>query len=385
MARIYLDHNATTPIDPRVRAAMLRVLDEDFGNPSSVHAEGRRARQAVEAARAEIARLVAAAPEDVILTSGGTEADQLGVRALAAIARGRDPARRRVVTTRLEHPAVVGAVEQLAAGGAVEVTFVAAEADGRVDPARVAAALGPDVALVCVMAANHEVGTLQPVEEIARAAHAAGALVHVDLVQAAGKIALDVGALDADAAALSAHKLGGPKGAGALVVRRGLVVPPLLGGGHQERERRPGTENVPGVVGFGEAARLAREEGLASFAAVATLAARLEAGLVALGARVHGAGAPRVGNTVSAAFPGCPGDLVVESLDLAGVAASTGAACTSGRRAPSPVLLAMGLDRARAAEAVRFSLGRSTTAAEVDAVLALLPAIVARVRAAVSD
>jgi cysteine desulfurase len=385
MARIYLDHNATTPIDPRVRAAMARVLDEDFGNPSSVHAEGRRARQAIEAARAEIARLVSAASDDVILTSGGTEADQLGVRALAAIARARDPARRRVVTTRLEHPAVLGAVEQLAASGAIDVTLVAPEPDGRVDPERVAAALGPDVALVAMMVANHEVGTLLPVAEVARAARAVGALVHADLVQAAGKIALDVGALDVDAAALSAHKLGGPKGAGALVVRRGLVVPPLLGGGHQERERRPGTENVPGIVGFGEAARLARVEGLAAAPQVAALAARLEAGLVALGARIHGAGAERVGNTVSAAFPGCPGDLVVESLDLAGVAASTGAACTSGRRAPSTVLLAMGLDRARAAEAVRFSLGRSTTAAEIDALLALLPAIIARVRAAVSD
>lgn len=379
MPRIDFDHNATTRLDPRVRDAMLPFLGEVYGNPSSPHEEGRRARDAVERARAEVAALVGGAPAGVVFTSGGTEADQLGIigAARAARAAGR-PAR--VVSSALEHPAVHGALRALAAEG-FEVVTVAADAVGRIDPAGVARALGPGAALAAFALANHELGNVYPVGAYAEAAHRAGAVVHCDAVQAAGKAPLDAAALGLDLVAVSAHKIHGPKGAGALWIRPGVEVAPLTHGGHQERGMRPGTENVAGAVGLGEAARLARVDA-GGMAQVRRLRDRLEAGLRAAGARVHGDPDARLPNTVNCAFSGAAGEIVVMAIDLEGVAASTGAACTSGSIDPSPVLLALGQPRDQAAEAVRFSLGRDNTEAEVDQVLTLLPGIVRRIRAA---
>jgi cysteine desulfurase len=350
-----------------------------WGNPSSVHAVGRRARAAVESARKQVAALVGGDSEEIVFTSGGTEADHLAIRGLAGAAA---PGRTQVISTRLEHPAVLGALEALAAGGA-EVTFLPVGPDGQLDPAALAGALRDDTALVTIAAANHELGNLYPVPALAAAARARGALVHSDAVQAAGRVPLDVRALGVDALSLSAHKLGGPKGVGAVWLRRGVVPRPLLPGGHQERERRGGTENVLGIVGFGEACRLARERLPAQAARAAALRDRLEALLLQIpGARRHGDAGARVPGTANLGFSGAPGELVVIGLDLEGVAVSSGAACTSGTMAPSPVLLALGLPPAQAREAVRFSVGPGNSEADIDRAAALAAAVVARVRAA---
>jgi len=373
--RIYLDHNATTPLVAPARAAMTAALDVG-GNPSSIHAEGRSARDRIEVARHHIAALVGGATDEIVFTSGGTEADCLGVVGLARAARraGR-PAR--VLLPPIEHPAVTGAARALADDG-FAVETVGVDADGRIDPDDLARRLAGGGAVLAFAAANHELGTVQDVAALAAAAHAAGWLVHVDAVQAAGKQPLAPVAAAADTVAVSAHKLGGPKGVGALWVRRGTDLAPAWPAGHQERERRPGTENVVGIAGFGAAAA---EADPSRFAAVAGLAAHLEAGLSGLDdVVIHGRGAPRVGNTINARFVGALGEAIVIALDLAGVATSTGAACTSGSVAPSPVLLALGLTPDEAREAVRFSMGVSNTPEEIDRVLSLLPPIVKRAR-----
>jgi cysteine desulfurase len=373
--RIDLDANATTPLHPAVRAVMAAALGE-HGNPSSLHEAGRRARDRVERARAEVAALVGGG--DVVFTSGGTEADALGVvgGARAAVATGRP---RRVVTSPLEHPAVKGAAAALAREG-FEIAVVPCDAAGRIDPAAVADALAPGAALASFALANHELGNLYDVAAFAAAARAAGVLVHCDAVQAAGKVALDAGALGVDLLSLSAHKIQGPKGIGALWVRRGVDVAPIVGG-HQERGRRAGTENLLGIIGFGEAARVSRETSPVSWARVAALRDRLEEGALAIpGSRLHGHRAVRIGNTLNLGFAGAPGDIVMSALDLEGIACATGAACSSGSVEPSPVLLALGLPRAEAAEGVRFSLGGWTTAEEIDLTLAVLPALIERIR-----
>jgi cysteine desulfurase len=383
MRRIYLDHNATTRLHPDARAEMAPFLDEEFGNPSSIHAAGRAARDAVERARERVARLIGAGRDEIVLTSGGTEGNNLAIRGAAEAARSASvdgEGRVRVLVSPVEHPSALGAAEALRARG-FTVEQLRVDGAGRVDPAELERRLAGDVALVSVQLANHETGVVQPIAALAEVAHARGAWLHSDVVQAAGKLALDVRALGVDAATLSAHKLYGPKGAGAIYVRGGRALAPLALGGHQERERRPGTENVAGVVGFGAACELARAHGAEWSAHVARLRDRLEAGLVALGARSNG-GEPRVANTSSVAFAGADGESIVINLDLAGVQVSMGAACTSGSVEPSPVLLALGQPREQAREAVRFSLGRENTEEEIDAVLAMLPAIVARVRAA---
>ena len=369
-----MDYNATSPLGAEARQAVLEALDEP-GNPSSIHAEGRRARDRVEEARRAVAGLVGGAPDEIVLTSGGTEADALGIVGLALAGRraGR-PAR--VVTTAVEHPAVKGA-----AAGLTELGFSVEEAsagpDGRVDLSDLATRCAAGGAVLAIGAVNHELGTVQDIAAAAAIARAAGLALHVDAVQAAGRMPLAPWTALADTVAISGHKLGAPKGIGALWVRRGVDVASPWPGGHQERARRPGTENVAGIAGLGAAAAAADP---ARWAAVAPRAARLEAGLVALGARVHGAAAPRIGNTINAAFPGARGESIVIALDLAGVATSTGAACTSGSVRPSPVLLALGLPPEQAREGVRFSLGPENTDEEIDHVLAILPAIVARAR-----
>jgi cysteine desulfurase len=355
--RIYLDFNATTPLVPEARAAIADALAA-VGNPSSIHAEGRAARDRVERARAQVAALLGRPREEVVFTSGGTEANALGVLGLAALVERRGGPRV-VATTPLEHPSLRGPIAALVARG-WEVRLVPAPLAG--------------VGLVALAAVNHELGTLADPAVVAEA-RAAGALVHIDAVQAAGKLPLP--ALVADAVAISAHKLGGPQGAGALA--SALDLAPTSEGGHQERGRRPGTENTLGIVGFGAAAAVADPAG---WPAVAALGERLERGLLALpDVRIHGADRPRIGGTINAGFAGALGESIVIALDLAGVAVSTGAACTSGSVQPSPVLLGLGLPPERAREGVRFSLGKTTTAAEIDHVLGLLPAILVRARA----
>lgn len=368
--RIYLDFNATAPLGPRVRAAMTHAM-ADPGNPSSIHAEGRRARDHVERARDQVARLIGRPREQVVFTSGGTEGNALGVLGLAAVAERRGLPRV-VAVAAIDHPSLRGAVAALVARG-WQLRPIGVTGAGALEIGAAGAITG--VGLVAIAAVNHELGTVADSRVIA-AARAAGALVHVDAVQAAGKLAL--AQVDADALVLSAHKLGGPQGIGALAIAHddGL---PLIDAGHQERGRRPGTENMLGIVGFGAAAEDADP---ATWTQVTALGDRLEAGLCAIAAvRIHGAGAPRIGGTVNAGFEGARGESIVIALDLAGIAASTGAACTSGSVQPSPVLLALGLSPDRAREAVRFSLGRTTTAAEIEAVLERLPAIVTRARA----
>ena len=356
MARIYLDHNATTPLGAAARAAMLAALDEP-GNPSSLHAEGRRARELVERARDAVARAVGGRREEIVFTSGGTEANNLALRLGG-----------RVVISAVEHPSVDGA----AGPGARRVRV---DREGRVDLDELATLVADGPAtLVSVQLANHEIGVVQDLPGIVAVARRHGARVHTDAVQALGKLSVDVRALGVDALTLSAHKIGGPKGAGALWLRDGIDVESLLRGGHQERERRPGTENVVGIVGFG-AASAALGGGAA--AEQGALRDRFEAGARALGGRVAGAGAPRVPNTSYVAFDGVAGELLMQALDLEGVSVSTGAACSSGSLEPSPVLRAIDFP-----EGIRVSVGAGNTADEIDRVLALLPALLERIRRA---
>ena len=373
---LYFDHNATTPLRPEVLAAMTTALRNLVGNPSSVHASGRAARAAVEDARVEVAALVGATADDVVFTSGGTEANALAIEGLL---RGQAKQGRplHVVTSPLEHPSVLAA---LLARGA-EVSFVAVGAKGEITQEALAAALRPDTALVSLAHANHELGNVYDIAALARVARSAGAAFHTDAVAAAGKVALDLNALGVDALTVSAHKIHGPKGVGAVCLRRGARFEPPAGGGHQERERRAGTENVAGIVGFGAAARLARADLQSEAARVAALRDRLAARLLAIpGARLHGDSARLLPGTLNVGFQGAAGQLVCAALDLEGVSASTGAACTSGSLAPSAVLTALGLSRAEAAEAVRFGLGRDNDEAAVERLAELLPTLVERAR-----
>jgi len=380
---IYLDHNATTPVRREAQEATSRALSELPGNPSSVHAAGRQARAAVEGARAEVASLVGVTPEELVFCSGGTEGDNWAIRSLARLARARS-GRSHLVSSRLEHPAVQETVLALASEG-FSITWLAPLADGNLRVEDLTAAVGPTTALVSLAAANHELGNVYPVSAFARVAHAAGALFHTDAVQAAGKIPLALSRDEIDAATFSSHKLYGPKGVGAVYMRRTLDPDPLLIGGHQERERRAGTENLPGIVGFGVAARAAAGELAREEARLAALRDELERGLLALpGARRHGPPpcSPRLAGTLNVGFDDVPGQLLAVSLDLEGICVSTGAACTSGSLRPSPVLLALGLPEAAAAEGVRLSLGRGTTREEILHVLTTFPTVLERIRAA---
>ena len=362
MDRIYLDHNATTPLDPRVLEAMLPLLRDGVGNASSIHWFGQRARAALDDARGEVAALIGASPAEIVFTGSGTEADNTALRGVAGLAR--EP-RRKIVCTAVEHHAVLNTARALAEEGfAVEMARVGG--DGRVDLADLEARVDESTALVAVMLANNETGVLQPVAEVARLARAKGALVHCDAVQAAGKVAVDVRALDVDLLALSAHKIYGPQGVGVLYARRGARLRPLLRGGAQERNRRAGTENVAGIAGLGEAARLARAELGGQAERLAARRDRLEQRLLALPGAVRNGEGPRVPNTTNVSFAGVDAESLLMALDLMGLAVSTGAACAAGAVEPSHVLRAMGLPMARVQASLRFSLGRSTTDAEVD-------------------
>jgi cysteine desulfurase len=376
---IYLDHNAITPMRPEAIAAVRAAL-EVFGNPSSVHAAGRAAREVLDRARAQVAAAVGAAPADIVFTSGATESAAIALRGVLA---GAPPGRRRLVVTSVEHPCVLSLARALERNG-TPLTVVPVDRRGLVDPTRFREALGPDVALACAMRANNETGVLLPVPELAAAAREAGAPFFCDAVQAVGKIPLDMRTLGADLVALTGQKFGGPRGAGALWVTPGLPLA-ALAGGEQERGRRPGTENLPGVAGLGAAieAACARREEEAS--RVAALRDRLEAGLLAAvpGARVNGAGAARLPATASVTFEGCDAEALLMAMDVDGICASAGSACHSGSTEPSGVLLALGLSDAEARSTIRFSLGWTTTAEDVEAALRIVPPLVERVRRAI--
>jgi cysteine desulfurase len=377
--RVYLDHNATTPVRAEVAEAMTRILREVHGNPSSVHAEGAAARREVERAREQVASLLGFAPAEIVFTAGATEANNT---ALLSVAASRPDGRRHVVATAVVHPSVEAALERLEARGH-PVTRVSVDRSGRVVPEAVAAALRDDTALVSVIFANNETGVIQPLEEIAALAHARGAWVHTDATQAVGKHPLDATA-GCDLLSMSAHKLGGPKGVGCLAVRAALPFAPYSHGGPQERRRRGGTENTAGVVGLGVACALARDEGEARRAEYAQLRDRLWEGIAAKVPGVVRNGDPEhvLCNTLNVSFLDTPGEVVLQALDLEGVAASAGAACASGSITPSHVLVAMGLSPEEARGTLRLSVGHGNDASQVDRVLALLPDLVERARAA---
>lgn len=383
---IYLDYNATTPIDPAVLDAMLPYLGADFANASSIHSPGQRARVAIDQARESVAALIGAKPAEIVFTSGGTEADNLAIfGTICGAGAAFGTARKHVITTSIEHHAVLQSCQALEKQG-VDVTSLPANTtagEGVVDQESVREALRPETALISVMHANNELGTIQPVEEVAQVARAAGVPFHCDAVQSAGKLPLDVKAIGADLLSISAHKFYGPKGAGALYVRSGLRIEPMFRGGQHERGLRPGTENVAGIVGMGKAAELARAHLAEDAARISELRDRFEAALCERipNIRVNGAGAPRVANTTNITFPGASGESLVIALDLQGIACATGAACSSGAIEPSHVLLAVGLSEEAARSSVRFSLGRMTMAAEIDRAIAIIPAVVERLRA----
>jgi len=374
--RIYLDHNATAPLRPEVRAALVEFLGPP-ANPSSAHREGARARAALETARAEVAALIGAAPAEIVFTSGATEANNLALRgALAA-----DPAAG-LVTSAVEHASVLDTARALAAEGR-PLAIVPVDGEGRVAAPDVVAAVAPATRLVTLGLANGEVGAVAPVAEVAAALRGRHTLIHTDAAQAAGRLLLDVRALGVDLLSLSAHKLGGPTGVGALWVRRGLRLRPELTGGPQERQHRAGTENVAGIVGFGVAARLARSELSDAAARMHALVDRLWTGLRARLPDVVRNGpvtGPRLPNTLNLSVPGCTGESLMVLLDLAGIAVSVGSACAAGAAEPSHVLRAMGRDAEAARGGLRVSLGPATSAADVERVLDVLPGLVAQVR-----
>lgn len=368
----YLDHNATTPLDPRVLEAMLPYLRGPYANPSSLHRAGRAARDAVEAARAQVAAFVGAEPAEVVWTSGGSEANNLAIKGMAGAVPGL-----RVLYGASEHPAVMEAAEALRATGVpVEAIPVDARGQVRADALQARLAAGPPC-LVSLMRANNETGVIQDLAPLAAAVHAARGWLHSDAVQAAGKLELDMAALGADLLSFSSHKLYGPKGIAALVRRAHVPLLPQVHGGPQERGLRGGTENVAAIVGFGLACELAAAERAQRSAHTRALRDRLEAGLAALpGVEIFAAGAERLPNTVQFALAGWEGEALLMQLDRRGFAVSSGSACASGRGEPSHVLLAMGVPRERAFGAVRVSLGKDNTPDEVDAFLAALGAIV---------
>jgi cysteine desulfurase len=384
MREVYADHAATTRVVPGALAAMAPFLGAAFGNASSAHRRGEAAREAVEQARGEVAALVGALPEEIVFTATGSEANNLALKGvLSGLDGGRANVRRRLVVSAIEHPSVLETARHLESRG-FPLTVVPVGTDGLVDPECVARALGDDVALVSVMWVNNEVGTIQPVREIAARAHAAGALFHCDAVQAAGRLPIAVSELGADLLSLAGHKLGGPPGAAALYVRRRLRLVPLVHGGRQERSRRAGTEDLAALAGLGAAARRARQR-LAEGepARLASLGERLCSGLLATcpQTRLNGDDARRVPVIVNLCFRGVDGEALLHELDREGISVSTGSACSAASPGPSHVLTAMGLPPAEAHASVRFSLGEGNDEADIDWILEATPAAVARLRA----
>lgn len=378
LQRVYLDNNATTRLDDAVLEAMIPVLHGCYGNASSTHTFGQEARTVVEEARRSVAALLNADTRDVVFTCGGTEADNT---ALWGVFRSGYRPGNHIVTTRIEHPAILQTCKAIESAGG-EVTTVPVGISGRVDPEAVEAAITDRTTMVSVMLANNETGVIQPVEEIAKITRARGIVLHTDAVQAVGKIPVDVKRLDVDLLSLSAHKFHGPKGVGAMFVRNGVKLTPLMTGGAHERKRRAGTENTPGIVGLGVAARLAAEKLGEMSGRVASLRDRLESGIREKvgGVRVNGDTSGRLPNTTNLAFKGIEGEAAVIALDLEGVAVSTGAACSSGSIEPSHVLVSIGLRPEVVQGSLRFSVSRLTTEDEVEHALATVAAVMARLR-----
>jgi cysteine desulfurase len=381
MPRVYLDHAATTPVDPEVAEAMARVYRDVQGNPSSIYAEGRAARALVDEAREQVAEAIGAQPAEIVFTSGGTEADNLAIRGAL---RARRDERDGLVTVATEHHAVLDTARDLAEHAHVRLTVLPVDGDGRVTAHAVAAALDDRTSLVSVMHANNEIGTLQPIAEIGAVCRERGVTFHSDAVQSVGALAFDVRKIPVDLVSLNAHKFYGPKGVGALYVRRGTRVATMQTGGGQEKGRRTGTENVAGIVALGVAMRIATARREAESPRQAALRDRIIDGVVARlpDARVTGHRTERLPNNASFVFPGADGTSLVAALDMAGFSVSSGSACTSGDTEPSHVILALGIDRETAKGSLRVTVGRSTSEADVDAFLAALPQVVARVRGA---
>ena len=377
--RVYFDYNATTPPAPEVTEAVVRVTRDTFGNASSVHHFGQQAKAAIDEARSAVASLINADPSELVFTGGGTEADNFAVRGAADALEATG--RKHLVASAIEHEAVLNTLRALARRG-WRTTLLPVDESGIVAPDRLREAITADTAIVSVMHANNEIGTIQPVRELAAIAHEHGALMHTDAVQSAGKIAIDVRALGVDLLSLSAHKFNGPKGAGALWIKRGTRIHPILTGGKHERNRRAGTENVPAIAGLGVAARLAAGKLADQDARVGALRDRLEEGILrgVPGTVVNGARTSRVPNTTNISFDHVEAESLLIALDLDGVAVSTGSACSSGSLEPSHVLRAMGLPAHRTQNSLRFSLGLFSTDEEVDRVVEILPRLVDKLR-----
>jgi cysteine desulfurase len=377
--RVYLDHAATTPVDPEVAEAMARVLREVPGNPSSIYAEGRRARALVDRAREEVAAAMGADPSEIVFTSGGTEADNLALRGVLTARKSEGDG---IVTSSIEHHAVLDTAEDLERHAHVRVTVVGVDRHGRVDPGDVARAIDDRTVLASIMHGNNEIGTIQPIEEIGRICRARGVTFHTDAVQTVGILAFDVRTLPVDLVSVNAHKFYGPKGVGALYVRKGTRIATMQTGGGQEKGRRTGTENVAGIVGLGVAMRISTERRDREAAKQRRLRDRIVEGVRAHVPDTIVTGHPteRLPNNASFCFPGTQGEALIVALDLEGFSVSSGSACTSGKTEPSHVLLALGLDREVAQGSLRVTVGRDTTEADVDAFLAALPPIVGRIR-----
>ena len=377
--RVYFDHNATTPVDPAVADVVVRVLKEDFGNASSVHRFGQQAKAILDEARTAVATLIGAEPSEIVFTSGGTESDNAALRGAAEAIE--PTGRRHLIASAIEHEAVLVTLKALTRRG-WRTTLLPVDDSGIVKPEALEASITDDTAIVSVMHANNELGTIQPVAELARIAHGRGALFHTDAVQSIGKISVDARGLGADLLSLSAHKFNGPKGAGALWIKRGTRLVPILTGGKHERTRRAGTENVPGIAGLGAAAKLAKQKLISDGTRVAALRDRLEEQILTRipGTIVNGAREPRVPNTTNISFDRIEAESLLIALDLEGIAVSTGAACSSGTLEPSHVLRAMGLPTHRAQNSIRFSLGAGNTDAEIDYLMEKLPKAVEKLR-----
>ncbi|MFQ5735816.1 MAG: cysteine desulfurase NifS [Thermodesulfobacteriota bacterium] len=378
MNKIYFDHNATTPVLPEVFEAMVPYLTEQWGNPSSIHWAGRGTRKAVDEAREQVCSLLNCAPLELIFTSSGTEGDNHAIKGIAFSKRGKG---NHIITTKVEHPAVLNTCKYLAKEG-FEVTYLDVDADGMIDLDALKAAITDKTILITIMYGNNETGVIFPIPEIGEIAKERGVTFHTDAVQAAGKLPLDMKTLNVDLLTISAHKLYGPKGMGALFARRGVRLTPLIHGGHHERNRRGGTENVPGIVGFGKAAEIAARDMAHEVKHLKELRDRIEKGMAERvpHIKVNGDLEKRLPNTSNISFEFVEGESLLLNLDMKGIAASSGSACTSGSLEPSHVLLAMSLSHEMSHGSVRFSLGKSNTVEEVDYLLEIMPPIVERMR-----
>lgn len=377
--RVYFDYNATTPLAPQVRDAIKDALDCTFGNASSVHHFGQQAKAALDEARSAVASLLHADPSEIVFTSGGTESDNFAIRGAADALEGAS--RKHLIASAIEHEAILNTLKALGRRG-WRITLVPVDSSGVLLPGRLREAMTDDTAVVSVMHANNEIGTVQPIAELSTIAHAHGALMHTDAVQSVGKVPVDVRELGVDLLSLSAHKFNGPKGVGVLWIKRGTRMTPAMTGGKHERNRRAGTENVPAIAGLGVAARLAAAKLAGEAARVGALRDRLEQGVLRSvpGTAVNGARDARVPNTTNISFDRVEAESLLIALDLEGVAVSTGSACSSGTLEPSHVLRAMGLPAHRTQNSLRFSLGLFSTEAEVDRVVEMLPRLVDKLR-----